>query len=266
MRNPAVAVRATDLILGYGERIAVRAETLELPAGAVTAVIGPNGSGKTTLLRGMSGLESPRRGTLEVLGARAGTQDGSVAHVMQSTRVNEAVPLTVVEIVRMGRYARVGLFGRFRPDDHAAVDRALERMEIGDLASRHLLELSGGQRQRVFVAQGLAQEAEVLLLDEPNTGLDLPSQDRINAALADEVEAGRTVIVTTHEVAAAAAADHVVLLATHVVASGPPREVLTDEHLSHAYGRTAYRTEEGTLVIGDPHIHGARLRGHEHHG
>jgi manganese transport system ATP-binding protein len=184
---------------------------------------------------------------------------------MQSNRVNEAVPLTVIEVVRIGRYARRGLVGRFTSADHAAVDEAMDRMGIADLARRHLRELSGGQRQRVFVAQGVAQDAELLLLDEPVTGLDLVSQERIEGLLEDESARGHTVILTTHDVVTAAAADHVLLLATHVVAAGPPDEVLTEEHLGHAYSGTAFRTAEGTLVIGDPHVHGVHVTGHDHH-
>lgn len=259
------AVVARDLTLAYGDRVALSGASFDLPATKVTAVIGPNGSGKTTLLRALSGLERLSSGTLEVLGRPAGAQRPAVSHVMQVQTVNEAVPLTVLETVRMGRYPARGLLGRLRAADHAAVQDAITRMGIDDLVHRHLRELSGGQRQRVFVAQGLAQQADLLLLDEPVTGLDLVSQERIDEAVRDEVAAGHTVVMTTHDVATAAAADHVLLLATHVVAAGPPDTVLVEEHLSHAYGGTAFRTAEGTLVIGDPHVHGTMVRGHEHH-
>lgn len=264
MTPAPAAVHARDLTMAYGDHLAVRAATFELPVGAVTAIIGPNGSGKTTLLRAISGLETPVSGSLQVDGGMAATR-AAAAFVMQANQVNDALPVTVAEVVRMGRYPRHGLMGRLRAADHEAVDDALARMEIVDLADRHLRELSGGQRQRAFVAQGLAQQADLLLLDEPITGLDLPSQQRIDHAVREEVAAGRTVVLTTHDVASAARADHVLLLATHVVASGPPDEVLTEEHLEHAYGRTAFRTAQGTLVIGDPHVHGVRLTGHEDH-
>lgn len=260
-----VAVHARDLTLAYGDHVAVRGATFDLPRAAVTAIIGPNGSGKTTLLRALSGLEDPAGGTLEVFGGTVAAHRRAIAHVMQSTRVNDAVPLTVLEVVRMGRYPRRGMLSRFRAADHDAVTDAIDRMEIGDLAHRHLRELSGGQQQRVFVAQGLAQQADLLLLDEPITGLDLTSQERIERAVEQEIGEGRTVVLTTHDVATAARAGHVLLLATHLVAQGPPPEVLTEEHLGHAYGGTAFRTAEGTLVIGDPHIHGTRLSGHDHH-
>lgn len=259
------AVIADDLTLAYGSHVAVSGATFVVPRGAVTAIIGPNGSGKTTVLRAMSGLEQPISGRLQVFGRTAHQQRRTVSHVMQANAVNDALPVTVLETVRMGRYARRGLLGRMGPDDRAAVDDAVRRMGIGDLLHRHLRELSGGQRQRVFVAQGLAQEADLLLLDEPITGLDVLSQERIDTAVAHQVAAGRTVVMTTHDVTTAAATDHVLLLATHAVASGPPAEVLTEEHLGHAYGGRAFRTADGVLVIGDPHVHGTDISGHGSH-
>ena len=259
------AVTADDVTLTYGDHVAVARASFTLPRARTTAIIGPNGSGKTTLLRAISGLERPHGGRLDVLGLPAGHDHGAVAHVMQAHAVNEAVPVTVLETVRMGRYALRGLLGRLRPADHEAVDGAMERMQVHDLAHRHLRELSGGQRQRVFVAQGLAQQADLLLLDEPVTGLDLVSQERIDHAVADEIAAGRSVVMTTHDVGTASRADHVLLLATHVVADGAPEDVLTEEHLGHAYGSTAFRTADGTLIIGDPHVHGTHIRGHADH-
>lgn len=259
------AVEATDLVLAYGAHVAVRSMSFTIPAGHTTAIIGPNGSGKTTLLRAISGLQPIRSGRLIVHGHSAGERCADVAHVMQANKVNDTVPLTVREVVRMGRYPRRGPFRRFDREDEQAVEEALERLEITGLVGRHLRELSGGQRQRVFVAQGLAQHAEVLLLDEPVTGLDLPSQERIRRVVEEEREAGRSVVLTTHDVATAASADLVLLVATHLVAFGTPDEVLTQEHLGHAYGGTAFRTADGTLVIGDPHIHGTQLSGHHDH-
>lgn len=258
--SPGVAaVDARNLTLAYGDHVAVRGATFQIPHAAHTAVIGPNGSGKTTLLRAISGLEQPVKGQITVLDRSGPTvRDGHpmVAHVFQATVVNDAVPLTVREVVRMGRYAHRGLLGRLTPGDHAAVERAMQRMEIADLAGRQLVRLSGGQRQRVAVAQGLAQEADLLLLDEPVTGLDAPSLQRIEDVVAAEVASGTTVVTTTHDIAVAARADHVVLVAGTIVASGPPDEVLTPEHLAAAYRTRTFTTADGTLVIGDPHVHG----------
>jgi manganese transport system ATP-binding protein len=217
-------------------------------------VIGPNGSGKSTLLWALSGLHEPTTGQLTVCGAPPGRHEA--AHVLQTHNVNDALPVTVAEVVRMGRYRQRGAFRRMTAQDHDAIDVALRRMEIADLADRHLSELSGGQRQRVYLAQGLAQQAELLLLDEPVTGLDLTSLDRVAAVLREETDAGRTVVVTTHELHTAQAADHVVLLAGRVVASGPADTVLTPDHLAEAYGGHLHELPGGELMLDDPHQHG----------
>jgi manganese transport system ATP-binding protein len=154
----------------------------------------------------------------------------------------------------MGRYATAGAVRRLRAADREAVERALAALDIANLANRPLHELSGGQRQRTFVAQGLAQDADVLLLDEPITGLDLVSRQHILDAIAGERAAGRAVVVSTHDLGDASAADHLLLLAGRVVASGPPDHVLTDVHLADAYGGHLLRFGESTLIIDDhPH-------------
>ena len=192
-------------------------------------------------------------GDLLVCGAPPGRHE--VAHVLQTQHVNHALPVTVAEVVRMGRYRRRGPFRRLTADDRRAVDAAMARLDVTALADRHLDELSGGQRQRVYLAQGLAQEAELLLLDEPVTGLDITNLDRIADVLREETAAGRTVVITTHELHTAQAADHVVLLAGRVVASGPPDEVLTPEHLAEAYGGHLHELPGGELMLDEPHAH-----------
>lgn len=257
------AVRAEGLLLAHDGHEALRIDDLTVPACCVTAVIGPNGSGKTTLLAAVSGLLTPVRGSLEVLGAPPGRR-GDVGHVLQHVEANAALPLTVREVVRMGRYARRGMLGRLTAEDRRAVDRALERMGIADLQREQLAELSGGQRQRAFVAQGLAQEADLLLLDEPATGLDAPTRDRIGAVLPEECAAGRSVIVTTHDLADASVADFVVLLAGRVVGAGPPEEVLVTERLQDAYGGRLGGVGAGAIMFDDPHHRPAEQVAGEH--
>jgi manganese transport system ATP-binding protein len=228
------AVSARQLVLAYGRRVALAASDFQIPARAVTAVIGPNGSGKSTVLNAIAGLMEPASGTLVV---RTPSGDrAAIAYVLQSTKVNEAMPVTVREVVAMGRYARLGPFRPFGERDRGVCREAMERLDILDLATRHLDELSGGQRQRVFVAQGLAQQADLVLLDEPVTGLDLLSKQTILAVIHHEKARGATVVLTTHELAEAAEADNVLLLSGRVIASGPPAWVLTPDHLSEAYG------------------------------
>lgn len=251
------AVRGRALELAYGDQTAVGVSDFEIPAGTITAIIGPNGSGKSTLLHAIAGLLEPAAGELIVQARR------QLGYVLQTTKVNAEIPVTVFEVVSMGRYGRLGLFGRFTTEDRQACREAMERLALTDLATRHLDELSVGQRQRVFVAQGLAQQADLLLLDEPITGLDIISRERILGAVADERARGATVIVTTHDLAEAAEADHVVLLSGRVVAWGPPALVLTNENLSAAYGISLITTDAGTVVLDDP-SHGAVVERHIH--
>jgi ABC-type Mn2+/Zn2+ transport system ATPase subunit len=255
-----VAVRMADLAVSYGDHLAVEGITLDFALGQLTALIGPNGSGKSTLLSTISGLVRPTSGRLELLGRPANGARRRVAHVLQTTVANESVPLTVLETVRMGCYGNRGPFRRLTPADREAVEHAIERMRIGDLVSRQLHELSGGQRQRVYVAQGLAQRADVLLLDEPITGLDMITQETITEVVRDERDAGRCVVLTTHDVGTASMADEAVLLATRVIAAGPPATTLTPELLAQAYGGHVHVLADGTVVLDEPHHHD-----HRHH-
>lgn len=261
--TPAIAF--DDVVLAYGEDVALRVGHVEVAPGSVAAVIGPNGSGKSTFLAAVSGLIGSRSGRITVMGAPPGRDRARVAHVLQETPTSGQVPLTVLEVVRMGRYAVRGAFRRFTDEDHAAVDAAIGRMGLGDVTERHLTELSGGQRQRVYVAQGLAQDADLLLLDEPATGLDMPSQERIREVIAEQRSDGRTVLYSTHDVAEAALADQVLLLAGRLVAAGGPDEVLSRPLLAEAYGGRIHVTEEGALLLDDPH-HTHRVDDHRYAG
>lgn len=269
----SVVVEATGVEARYGETLALTASDFTIPSGQRTAVIGPNGSGKSTLLSLVAGLIEPSAGRIRVLGRAPDEARPQIAYVLQSARVNQALPVTVREVVAMGRYAALGAFGWFRRPDREAVAAALDRLDLAPLAERHLGELSGGQRQRVFVAQGLVQEHKLLLLDEPLTGLDLVSQSAIEQALDDESDDGCAVVVTTHDLDDALVADHVLLLSGRVVASGPPSDVITPELLSEAY-RSRILSVDGRMILDDSahrpagedhHVHMDRgLGSHEH--
>jgi manganese transport system ATP-binding protein len=245
--NPAVT--ATDLELGYGTEVVLARSSFTIPAETITAVIGPNGSGKSTLLNAIAGLLEPISGTLEVPARRRGSY--RIAYVLQTTRVHDALPITVREVVAMGRFPDQGV-RRFDAEDREAIDGAMQRTGITDISGRHLSELSGGERQRVFVAQGLAQDHDVLLLDEPLTGIDLVAARSIDDVIHAERDGGRTVILTTHDLSEARVADHVLLLAGRVVAAGPPAEVLTDDHLLAAYGPSLLHVQPGGVIVDDP--------------
>jgi iron complex transport system ATP-binding protein len=248
-----IAAAGHGVVLAYDGRVAVEASDFTIPAQRLTAVIGPNGSGKSTLLNALAGLLVPRRGALEVLGRPPGKSLRRVAYVLQSTKVNEVMPMTVRETVALGRYGLLGLWGFPTLPHRRATQRAMERLEVADLAGRHLYELSAGQRQRVFVAQGLAQEADLLLLDEPFTGLDLVSTERIRSAVTEELQRGVTLVMTTHDVADANRADHVLLMAGRVHTEGPPVRALHPGRLSDAYGIGIVHLEDGSVVLDDAH-------------
>lgn len=249
------AVRVTGLRVEYGPVVALHDVTFELAAGTSAALIGPNGSGKTTLLHSLAGLARPTAGTVDLAG------DGTVAYVLQHPGERSWMPISVAEVVRMGRYAGRGLLGRLGRDDRDACREAMERMEVTDLASRQFGELSGGQRQRVLVAQALARRAALLLLDEPVTGLDLASQQRILDVLDEERAAGTTVVISTHHLDEARHCDLVLLLAGRLVAQGSPEEVLTEAHLREAYagrllGGHEHHAHAQDLLLLDDHGHG----------
>ena len=239
------AIKARQLEVRFGDNVALTGVDLDVPAGSSLAVIGPNGSGKSTLLGALAG-------TLDITGAGTVAIAAGLALVLQSTDVDRSLPITVRDTVSLARYPRLGLLGRFTAGDRRAVDEALTRLAIDDLAGRQFHDLSGGQRQRVLVAQGLAQEADVLLLDEPVTGLDVVSRAVILEVVDEEVAAGRTVVTTTHNLDDARRCDQVLLLNTSPIAIGPPDAVLTEHHLRRAFGGRFIRVGD-ELLLDDPH-------------
>ena len=240
-------LRACDLEVHHGDTVALTGVDLTVPAGTSLAVIGPNGSGKSTLLNAITGIVAPTKGTLTLNGSRA-------ALVLQSTEVDRSLPITVRDTVGLARYPALGLLRRFTRTDRDAIFDAMRRLGVDHLANRQLHELSGGQRQRVLVAQGLAQHADLLLLDEPVTGLDITSRGLILDVIDSEIAANRAVIVTTHDLDDARICDQVLLIDRHAIAVGPPDEVLTEDNLIHAFGSRFIRVGD-RLILDDPHHH-----------
>ena len=230
------AIEAEGLELRYGSNIVLEPSSFTAPMGGITALIGPNGAGKSTLLHSLVGLKNPSGGRITVLGTSPQKARKQVSYVIQSKQINQSLPLTVTQVVAMGRYPNRGMIRPLRIDDRARVQEAMERMEITDLSNRHLTELSGGQRQRVFMAQGIAQDHLVMLLDEPLTGLDIISAEAVDRTLHEEKAHGCVVLVSTHDLGEASTADHVLLLGERRVISGPPPEVLTNDNLLSAFG------------------------------
>jgi ABC-type Mn2+/Zn2+ transport system ATPase subunit len=257
--RPAPAISATDLVVGYGAERVVAGITLSLMPGEALALVGTNGSGKSTLLKTILGLIPPVAGSLEVLQAAPGSRPKQIAYLRQSHGVRFVVPIRAVEVVRMGRFAALGLVGRRSDHDRQLVLDAMEQMEITDIADQPLHAMSGGQQQRVYLAQVLAHEADLLVLDEPTAGLDLAGQERYRLLIDSARARGAAVVTATHDIGEAAACDHVLLLNRRIVAQGPPSEVLQAERLLETFGITLQGIEHGThndFIIGEhPHGH-----------
>jgi manganese transport system ATP-binding protein len=233
------AIEVEALTVRYGDVVALDDVNLDLQPGRVCALIGMNGSGKSTLLKAIVGLARPSHGAVLVDGQEpaAARRRGTLAYVPQSEDVDWRFPVSVRDVVMMGRYGRQGITRHPSAEDCAAVADALTRVDLTDLADRQIGRLSGGQRKRAFVARGIAQDAGILLLDEPFAGVDKPSEATIVRLLRDLAAEGRTVLVTTHDLAGVAAlADEAILLQQRVLVHGSPAEVLTPENLSRAFG------------------------------
>lgn len=221
-----MTLRVRDLRVELSGRPVLDGVDLDLDAGELVGLIGPNGAGKTTLLRGILGLARLRGGTVEVNGGSYRPRQGRIGYVPQRHEFAWDFPVSVEQAVLTGRVG--GWWPGRRPsvDDWRAVDRALELTRMTGLRTRQVGQLSGGQRQRVLVARALALDPGVLLLDEPFTGLDLPTQEALLEMLLELTASGRAVLMTTHDIAAALySCRRVVLLNRTVVASGPPEEL-----------------------------------------
>ncbi|MEU0355240.1 zinc ABC transporter ATP-binding protein AztA [Streptomyces cyaneofuscatus] len=226
-------VRFQRLSAGYPGRPVLHQLSADIPSLAMTALVGPNGSGKSTLLGVLAGVIAATSGELLY------TEGSPPAFVPQRGAVGDTLPLTARQTVEMGRWGQRGLWRRLTRTDRSAVDSAMERLGVADLGARQLGELSGGQRQRVLIAQGLAQQSDLLLLDEPTTGLDPEARERITALLTELVADGTTVVQATHDLEAARSADACLLLADgRLIAQGSPEEVLTPEALARIWQPT----------------------------
>lgn len=252
------ALEATRLAVGYGGLPVVEGLDLRVEPGEVLALVGTNGSGKSTLLKTIVGLLEPVGGELRTLGERPGRQPARIAYLSQFHPNAFVLPLRVRDVVRMGRFANHGLLGRMGRSDEELVEAALHRTGITTLADRPLRDLSGGQQQRTYLAQVLARRADLLVLDEPTAGVDAAGHTAYERAIDEEVARGAAVVVATHDIAEAARADQVVMLAGRVVAAGRPAEVLSTDHLLDAFGVGLQRLGVDLIATEDPHGHDGR--------
>lgn len=235
----SAAIEVTDLTVRRGDVLALDRVQLSISSGCVTGLLGMNGSGKSTLFQTIMGLLRPARGSVSVAGMspdRARCRQ-TVGYVPQNEAVDWSFPVSVRDVVMMGRYGHLGPTRRPRRSDQTAVSAALDRVQLTDLAGRQIGQLSGGQRKRAFLARALAQRAEILLLDEPFTGVDKRSEATIVDLLRHLADDGRTILVATHDLESLPRlATEAVLLRRTVVFHGPVTEALEPAHLTRAFG------------------------------
>lgn len=245
------AVDVRDIWAGYGRDPVLEGVSFTIEPGCLAGLVGPNGSGKSTLLKVMLGLMRPWRGQVHIYGRPGRPGQGHVGYTPQSELVDWAFPVTVLEVVLMGRYGRLGLLRRPGRRDREVAMGALERVRLADRARRRIGELSGGEQRRALIARALAQEADLLLLDEPLAGLDATAQHDLLRLLEELRQEGKTLFVATHDLSCVAADfDHAVLLNRRVVAFGRPAEVFTEANLSLAFQRHLFVLPQGTTIVG----------------
>jgi ABC-type Mn2+/Zn2+ transport system ATPase subunit len=255
----------SDVSAGYDDRVALENVSFAIEAGSLLAVVGPNGAGKSTLLKLMAGLARPWTGRIEILGHPAGQQSRRVAYVPQAELVDWSFPVTVSDVVMMGRYPALGVLRRPAAADRRAVREALELVGMVDHARTQIGSLSGGQRRRVFLARALAAQPHLYLLDEPVTGVDATTQEDLMDILEGEARRGRTVIATTHDLACAAQRfQRVLAINRTVIAHGPASLVLDPDVLSRTYGGHLLMLQGQSVVLDDAHHHDERSGGERH--
>ncbi|MEI7593097.1 MAG: metal ABC transporter ATP-binding protein [Actinomycetes bacterium] len=237
-RTPALELQ--HVAVAYDRLIVLEGVTGTVAPGESVALIGPNGSGKSTLLKAILGLVPLQAGTLSVLGQTPQRARRSVAYVPQQDTLDPEFPVTVQQVVLMGRYRRIGWIRRPRQADRDAATAALAQVGLADQANARFGTLSGGQRQRVLIARAIAQESRLLLLDEPFNGVDSATQVLLLQVLADLRASGVAIVMSTHDLSVAhIACGDACVLNRRQVAFGPVDDVLTAEHLREAYGPNA---------------------------
>ena len=239
------------LTVRYNGRAALEDVSFHLHAGERIAVVGPNGAGKSTLFKVVAGVLPPSTGEVNIFGSRPRVHV-CIAYIPQRSQVDWNFPVSVADAVMMGRSAKLGLLNWPHKNDWEHVRRALEIVELSDLAERQIGQLSGGQQQRMFIARALAQEAELVLMDEPLSGLDTPAQEGLLSLLDTLRNQNVTVMVATHDLDQAARHfDRIMLLNHRIIAFDVPQNVMHTDHLLQAYGGRLKIAPGGTMLVDD---------------
>ncbi|MBL7076992.1 MAG: metal ABC transporter ATP-binding protein [Kiritimatiellae bacterium] len=245
----STGITMEHLTVSYQTKAVLVDVSLDIPRGTVVGILGPNGAGKSTIIKSIMGFVPRDYGTVRVFGQPVADARGLVAYVPQRGQIDWSFPVTVRDVVTMGRYGHRRWYQSIRGEDREKVKHALDAVRMTEFADRQIGQLSGGQQQRVFMARALAQESDILLLDEPFAGVDAATERAIAGLLAGAREEGKTVVVVHHDLETAAEFfDRVVLLNRRVYAYGPPREVLEPNLLAEVYGGTLRKmswNEEG---------------------
>lgn len=224
------AIEAEELNVNYGKTSVLWDVSFQIPKGLIVGLLGPNGAGKSTLLKSALGLIRPFSGKIST--------QGRVAYVPQRETVDWDFPITALEVVLMGRYGKLGLFGRLKRADLEAAMQALEQVGLAGYENRQISQFSGGQQQRLFIARALVQDAEILFLDEPFAGVDLATEKTVMALLQKQKELGKTILIVHHDLGSVEEYfDWVLLLNTRLHAVGPVEKMFTRETLAKAFGK-----------------------------
>lgn len=245
-----------DLTVAYGRKVVLKGVQADIKRGQVVGVVGPNGGGKSTLLKAILGVVPVAGGNVMLFGRPAAKSRAKIAYVPQREEVDWEFPVTVHDVVMMGRYPHTGWLRRNSARDRAVADEMLRQVEMAEYSGQQIGQLSGGQQQRVFIARALAQEGDVLLLDEPMNGIDAATQEVILRVIEEQRQAGKIVIMATHDlVSASCACDCLCCVNERMVSYGPLAETYTTENLAATYGGPV-------IMLGRPDT---PLPAHAHH-
>lgn len=237
MSGKASTIQIRGLSVSYQRKRVLTNINLEVFPSSIYGVIGPNGAGKSTLFKSILGLVGRDAGDIWVLNSNIGSNPKKVAYVPQRDDVDWTFPATVFDVVLQGRYPHKKIFSRINAEDKHKAREALKSLEIEHLENRQIGQLSGGQQQRVFLARALAQEADILLLDEPFVGVDITTEEKIIAILKELAAMGKTLLVVHHDLSTVEAYfDNIILLNQRLIACGATKRFFTSEYISQCYG------------------------------
>jgi manganese/zinc/iron transport system ATP- binding protein len=254
MNENAFPIEVHDLTVSYQKKPVLYGVDLEVEEGSLVGIIGPNGAGKSTLIKTIMNMIKPNGGYVKIFGETPKTGIKRIGYIPQKESVDWDFPVTVLDVVLMGRYGHLGWFGRIRKEDRTKANECLEQVNMLAYAGRPIGNLSGGQQQRVFLARALAQESAVYLMDEPFAGVDAVTEKTMISILQEMKNAGKTLMVVHHDLASAREYfDQLLLLNMRKVAYGPVQEVYTHELLQKTYGgKLAVLSEMATEVAKSP--------------